>query len=115
MKHDEILKQLNMRLMSAEEELRLATGAVKASKFSCSEMESFISRSNEDLLKEMNEGVLTTETVVVVMRWLGRARHQLNESASKIMASHAERRGEVESLRWVVGSLSNQGSDDEDK
>ena len=101
--------------MSAEEELRLATGAIKASKFSCNEMDSFIARSNEELLKEMSDGTLTTETVAAVMRWLGRARHQLNESASKIMASHAERRGEVESLRWVVGSLSNQGSDDEDK
>ena len=115
MKHEEILKQLNMRLMSAEEELRLATGAVKASKFSCNEMDSFIARSNEDLLKEMSDGTLTTETVAAVMRWLGRARHQLNESASKIMASHAERRGEVESLRWIAGSLSNQGSDEEDK
>lgn len=115
MKHEEILKQLNMRLMSAEEELRLATGAVKASKFSCNEMDSFIARSNEELLKEMSDGTLTTETVAAVMRWLGRARHQLNESASKIMASHAERRGEVESLRWIAGSLSNQGSGEEDK
>ena len=115
MKHEEILKQINMRLMSAEEELRLATGAVKASKFSCNEMDSFIARSNEELLKEMSDGTLTTETVAAVMRWLGRARHQLNESASKIMASHAERRGEVESLRWIAGSLSNQGSDEEDK
>jgi hypothetical protein len=115
MKHEEILKQLNMRLMSAEEELRLATGAVKASKFSCNEMDSFIARSNEELLKEMSDGTLTTETVAAVMRWLGRARHQLNESASKIMASHAERRGEVESLRWIAGSLSNQGPDEEDK
>lgn len=115
MKHEEILKQLNMRLMSAEEELRLATGAVKASKFSCNEMDTFITRSNEDLLKEMSDGTLTTDTVAIVMRWLGRARHQLNESASKIMISHAERRGEVESLRWIAGSLSNQGSDDENK
>lgn len=107
---EEVIEHLKVKLMTAEEELKLATAAIKALRFINNDADAFFAKACTEISNDIKEGNVLPETGAMSIRWMSRLRHAMGDASSKIFSSHGERRGEVETLRWMLASLkvSNQ-------
>lgn len=100
-----VLAEIEKKLIATEEELRASLGAAKATQMLGEELENFILSNRNQLIEEARNGTMSQESANAVIKWMTKMKQQFSEKASKILASHELRRGEVEALRWTMSVL----------